>query len=356
MPAVITHDLFGHDVYHEKYEFIGGSRQEADAFLLGNQGPDPLFFSVLSPHLHSARHLGGCMHKQKVNELLAAFNDSLKVLSVRERPVGRAYALGFLCHYLLDGTVHPFVYCQEYAVCDAGEPGLDRSDHSEVHAVIETEFDEIALYAKRGETVSTFNPARQTMKADRETLAVISKMYVYVALAVYGRVIPADTFAASVRNYRFVSEVLHSRSGAKRAALSRIELLARRHSFYGAMSHRPMESVESVFDNRAHEQWENPFTGEASTDGFWDRLDQAQARVDGAFSLFDAANFGVSQARAITGDLDFSGRPTNAVLVAVSDAVPRSEEAGEASRSEEADADPLPEEAGAALRSEEVGA
>ena len=50
MPALITHDFFGRDVYDRLYTFIGGSRDEADAFLLGNQGPDPLFswYSVRS--------------------------------------------------------------------------------------------------------------------------------------------------------------------------------------------------------------------------------------------------------------------------------------------------------------------
>ena len=53
MPALITHDFFGRDVYDRLYTFIGGSRDEADAFLLGNQGPDPLFYLVLSPQLRA---------------------------------------------------------------------------------------------------------------------------------------------------------------------------------------------------------------------------------------------------------------------------------------------------------------
>ena len=48
------------------------------------------------------------------------------------------YLLGFLCHYLLDSTVHPLVYANQYALCDAGIDGLSREDGSEVHAVIES--------------------------------------------------------------------------------------------------------------------------------------------------------------------------------------------------------------------------
>ena len=81
----------------------------------------------------------------------------------REKPLGRAYALGFLCHYALDSTVHPLVYCHEHALCDAGEPGLTRDDGSEVHGVIESELDEMVLFAKRGDTVATFNPSRRDL-------------------------------------------------------------------------------------------------------------------------------------------------------------------------------------------------
>ena len=146
MPALITHDTFGRDVYDRRHSFIGGTRDEADAFLLGNQGPDPLFYSVLSPRLHAVHRLGNRMHNEKPSELLEAFKQSLFVLKEGERGIGRAYALGFLCHYLLDSTMHPFVFFQEYQACDAGEPGLDRSHGSEVHGVIESEFDELVLY------------------------------------------------------------------------------------------------------------------------------------------------------------------------------------------------------------------
>ena len=56
MPALITHDFFGRDVYDRLYTFIGGSRDEADAFLLGNQGPDPLFYPVLMSPVNGFSH------------------------------------------------------------------------------------------------------------------------------------------------------------------------------------------------------------------------------------------------------------------------------------------------------------
>ena len=80
MPAIITHDFFGRDVYDALFQTIGGSRDEADAFLLGNQGPDPLFYAVADFRSTAFHKLGNTMHSRKPAELLAALKDSLGVL------------------------------------------------------------------------------------------------------------------------------------------------------------------------------------------------------------------------------------------------------------------------------------
>lgn len=330
MPAIITHDTFGRETYDDMFSLIGGSRDEADAFLLGNQGPDPLFYSVVNPCLRSVHRLGGRMHHERPSELLAAFRRSIDALDERDRGIGRAYALGFLCHYLLDSTMHPFVYWQEYEVCDAGEPGLSRDDGSEVHAVIESELDELVLFAKRGQTVATFNPSREILKASNHVLSVVSRMYAYVAMIAYGLVIPKDAFGSSVKCFRLVQAFFHSRDGVKRGAVARLEEIVRRYSFYGAMSHRAVELEESTFDNHEHRLWENPFTHEMSADGFWDRYATARGRTEAALRAFARDDFNREAAWAITGGLDFSGEPTCAQIVAVEDGAAGAQDVGEA--------------------------
>lgn len=319
MPAIITHDFFGRDVYDRLFSLIGGSRDEADAFLLGNQGPDPLFYTVISPGLRSHNRLGNTMHSEKPAELLKAFKDSLSILSSAELPVGRAYALGFLCHYTLDSTMHPFVFFHEYRLCDAGEPGLSREDGSEVHGVIESELDELVLFKKRGVTVAAFNPSEEILKASDFALNVISKMFAYAALTVYGAIVPADLFERAVKNFRLVQRVFYSPTGAKRAVAGRLERILRPHSFFQSMSHRPIELTESPFDNRQHRPWENPFTGEVRTVGFWDLYNEALEKAYGNISAFDRESFNLEDARTLTDNLDFSGEPTVAVLVSVED-------------------------------------
>ena len=297
MPAIITHDTFGQDAYARHFSSIGGTKDEAEAFLLGNQGPDPLFYSIANPLLSSVHRLGNIMHKEKPNEILVAFKQAIDALDEPDRSVGRAYALGFLC--------------------DAGEPGLSRADGSEVHAVIESEYDEMVLTVKRGETVATFNPAVNVLKGSDRMLRIVSLLYANMAFSVFGKIIPRNAFGDSVRCFRLVQHLFHSGSGVKREAIARIEELVRPYSFYRAMSHRAILAETCAYDNREHVAWENPFTHEKSADSFWDRYEKAQQRFDEVSSLFDADGFNAEAARAITRDLNFSGEPVEAKLLAV---------------------------------------
>lgn len=321
MPAIITHNTFGHEVYSTLYEFIGGSRDEADAFLLGNQGPDPLFYAVVNPRLASVNRLGSIIHVEHPTDLLVALKRSTATIAHADQPTARAYALGFLCHYLLDSTAHPFIFAQQFALCDAGVEGLTRENGSDVHALIESELDELVLTCRRDATIKTFNPAKCTLNASPHVLDVVSSMYAYVTREVYGMVIPADTFKASVRAFRSVQALFYSPSGFKHNMLGRVETLVRPYSFYRAMSHRNVERTTSEFDNREHAAWENPYTGETSRASFFELFDQAKERAAADLLAFDAPGFAHEQARAITRDLNFSGAPTCAQIVVVESAV-----------------------------------
>lgn len=320
MPAILTHDFFGKDVYAELFETIGGSKDESDAFLLGNQGPDPLFYSFANPRLQAFGRLGSIMHAEKPSELLCGMKQATSLLPEEDLSIGRAYIAGFLCHYLLDSEVHPFVYACEYAVCDAGVEGLSREDSKEVHAVIESEIDEMVLFTKREETVATYVPHENVLHGSKRVLDVISRLYAYCAITVYGQAVPEGLFASSVRCFRLGQHVLDSPTGIKRALFGKVEELMRPHSFLRSMSHRPIASAECQFDNRDRLAWENPFTGEVRKASFWDLYDAALARALVLVPEIMETKFTLEDARKVTGEKNFSGEPTVATIVAVHDA------------------------------------
>lgn len=313
MPAILTHDLFGRGVLEDATSLLKArSIDERDAFLLGNQGPDPLFYLVVDPLMHKWSPLGNALHGVSGAEVLLAMREAALRLEGRERSIGRAYVAGFACHWLLDSTVHPFVYWWQNGLCAAGVPGLDERAGSRVHAEIERDLDEMVLFATTGRTVERWRPHERALAASRAVLAAVDKLYFYAALWVFERAVDPRTFSTAVREFRLVQRVFDSPSGRKRTALAAAERLVTRAPFslVAAMSHRARPEDTSDFDNRDHRAWENPFTHETSTASFWDLFDAAHARVLPVLDELLSPGLDLAGARVLTADLNFEGAPT----------------------------------------------
>jgi hypothetical protein len=314
MPAILTHDLFGADSLGDVCSLLGFTTfDEHDAFMLGNQGPDPLFYLLADPFSDkTSQDLGECMHHEHPASLLVALHDATSMLPEEERQVGEAYAAGFLCHYLLDSAMHPFIYFWEYGLCDVGVKDLDRSCGSLVHAEIERDLDEMALYTRTGSTVRDFVPWRCVLEGSDATLDTIDRIYFYLGLWAYNRTLPMDLYTKALKSFRRVQHLFWSPDGGKIKVFGALERFTKRsdYSFYAAMSHRVRAQDSSVFDNREHQSWEDPFTGAASNESFWDLYNKARKRVPEAEEAFFAQNFDLAASKQLTGELNFNGEPT----------------------------------------------
>ena len=310
MPAILTHDFFGRDAADTVSSQVNLMSKDArDAFMLGNQGPDPLFYLVIDPRISKQSRVGDLMHHARPAKLLLSLHDALSMLTKSERPIGDAYAAGFLCHYLLDCSLHPLVFAEQYRICDAGVTGLGRKDGSIVHAEIERDLDEMVLYERRRETVSSYRPYRKVLRASDAVLAVIDKLFFYMNLWTYSRTLELDTYTHAVKSFRVMQRVFWSPKGRKSRALGIVERVGRRggYSLARAMSHHARASVDSAFANQDHGEWTNPFTGAVSTESFWDLYEEALDRVFDAEALFFSDGFDIEAAERLTGNLNFSG-------------------------------------------------
>lgn len=331
MPAVITHDTFGRDIYDSLHEAVGSTRDELQAFLLGNQGPDVLFFGALDPRTIGAPAVGVRMHRERTAELLAAFRCAVDDIApgfamptdaggnsptASARRIGRAYAMGLLCHYLLDSGLHPFIYAQQWELCDAGVPGLDRACAHEVHATIESELDELVLSTKHGCTIASFDPSHKTLAATDHVLNVVGALYRRVAQQVYDERLSQSAVRICAKAYRTALRALWSPSGAKREVLTALEHLFREHSLLRAMSHQDRPLYASQFDNAEHREWRDPATGALSTASFWDLYDAAARRARADVVAFADTDDACAFTRTTTAGLNFNGEPTEATIIA----------------------------------------
>lgn len=314
MPAILTHDFFGRDVYKDVSAALGFmTLAQCDAFLLGNQGPDPLFYLAANPRISAENQVGELMHHDAPARLFVALRRALAALDGKERPIGEAYAAGFLCHYLLDRTAHPFVFATEFALCDAGVPRLDRSDGSLVHVEIERDLDEMVLYTKLSETIDTYKPYREVLRADDATLATVDKLYRHAIAEAYGRNLVDGCYTRAVKTFRLVQHLFYSPTRGKAHVLAPLELKfsPKRYSLYRAMAHHSRAEHTSAFGNHSRRPWINPFDGTESCESFWDLYQIAQALVDSGLTEFFAANFDEAAAERFTCNLNFSGEPAS---------------------------------------------
>ena len=315
MPAIVTHDLFGQDAFGSVLDTVGlYTPDERDAFLLGNQGPDPLFYLKMLPPLVEFERLGTTLHHECPSELLVSLRRAADAIPEPRRSVARAYVAGFVCHYLLDRAVHPFVFFWERGICEAGVDGLDLGDHNVVHAEIERELDEMMLFAKRNQTVKTYKPYKKILIARDETLETCGALYFDAVIADRSderEPTLSLVFPLAVRCYRVIQNLFYDPSGRSTRVLEALEkpLFKSRYSLARAMTHRARAEASSDFDNRDHRPWRNPFTGVESTSSFTDLYDGALAEVGGAVAAVFSDDFDLEASRTLTGGLNFSGEP-----------------------------------------------
>ena len=299
-------------------DVCGDSFDECLAFLLGSQGPDPLYFGLGREPMGTVK-LGRAMHTQQPSRLIAMLAQSLSPLEGTQRDIARAYAHGFLMHYLLDSMAHPLVYARIDAICHAGVEGLDERDRSVVHHFIERDFDEMVLYSKRNMTVRDFRPTDTILAATPAVVAAAQQVYAYLGITTYGIHIASDAFLRALLAYRLQQRVVWTPTGVKSVLAERLERLVLRHSYVRSISLRPVEVESTWLANPEHEVWIHPFTGKEQTDSFWDIYHAALDRAADVVEQFDAPGFDEAQARSITNDINFCGEPTVATLTVVED-------------------------------------
>ncbi|MBM6675462.1 zinc dependent phospholipase C family protein [Olsenella uli] len=306
MPALITHHIFGEDIVSGLPAGLVTGEEELLAFLLGNQGPDPLYarFSTLPSRAAACHELARQIQGGRVTRTLLALRDGVAHLPRADERVGRAFALGIVGHYALDRAAHPFIVAQQRALEAAGA-GLEGAGR-EIHAVIESDLDSWILWEKRRATTDERPPAGNLMRTAR-TERVGGALLSQVALSVYGTSVGAGEYAAAVRDYELLYRAIEPAGSARARLLGATERLVRPHSILQASAHYVRRTDECAAANLERGAWRHPFTGATRTDSFADLFDEARLAYPALAEAFVRGDEG--RLRDLVAGLDFSGRP-----------------------------------------------
>lgn len=139
MPTTYAHYRFGKDVLSCLPMPLRNSiREHRELYDIGLHGPDILFYyKVLSKN--PVNQTGYRLHAQKASEFFLRAKNVLD--QTENKAAARAYLYGFICHFALDSTCHPYI-----------EKMIQVSGIS--HSEIETEFDRLLL------TEDHYNPVK----------------------------------------------------------------------------------------------------------------------------------------------------------------------------------------------------
>lgn len=276
MPAIICHHIFGEDAAAMLPEGMIDGEEELLAFLLGNQGSDPLFarFSTLPGAAAADHRLAHQMHDERCGQALMAFRDGVQHLPVADERIGRAFVLGLLAHYRLDSVAHPFVFSQQEALA-AASPALAGAQE-DLHAVIESDIDSWILWEKRRATVLE-RPAHMNLMRTERICRVAGALFSQAAFSVYGRTMGAEEYGACVADYEFEYRMLDPAGSPTARAVGALERIVKPHSFAQAMAHRVVRSCECAAANLDRRAWRDPEDGRVRHESFADLFEEALA-------------------------------------------------------------------------------
>lgn len=169
MPAYLTHRAAGERVQ----EKLSAAVTHSKAFYLGCQGPDILFFRNYQPWRSSrdSLPLGIAMHGQKTKELLTHAFAFLKSYDKSDKDELASYIAGFLTHYTVDSSAHPFVYAKA-------------AGNTNIHHLTESMWDSFISKEQWGIEPAAFDIFSDVMSG--ELAGGIEEWYLSAARDVYG--------------------------------------------------------------------------------------------------------------------------------------------------------------------------
>ena len=160
MPSTYAHRRFGADVLALLPDGLRATlEQHRELYDIGLHGPDLMFY-YKALQSNPVNRLGNTMHEQKGEVFFTRARTVVE--NAPDKDAALAYVLGFVCHFALDSTCHPYVeaYTRQSGVS---------------HCEIETEFDDMLLRRDGHDPKSFFTASH--IRPTAENARVIAPFY-----------------------------------------------------------------------------------------------------------------------------------------------------------------------------------
>ena len=257
MPAALTHYVFSNNlVKNDKYK---------DIFLLGSQGADTLFFYGynISKRVNKKEisDFGFYIHRINPSDL---FFKMLAYAFKQEKETKEMlieFTRGFMYHYVLDRTIHPYVFY------NTGFPYTNET-YKLNHGFFEGSLDR-ALMNEYGYKVSN----RRAIKANSKYVKLCSSMLSEVCNELMGKeTLYKDSYYKAYQDFRLVRLFLDSKYGVKKAIFNKFL----HDTPINTMSQPSKINDDIDYLNNSNNRWLNPTTGKESNESIKDLFKKAE--------------------------------------------------------------------------------
>lgn len=265
MPDCVTHVFIADDLYNEIKPDV-----DYNYMVVGSQGPDPLFYYNYQPWRNTKKvpKIAGLIHHEKTKVFLDTF---IRYAKTKSKKV-KGFVLGFLCHYALDSTAHPYIYHV------TGNYSKKNKQYRGNHLRLERGIDTI-LIEERGLDPRFY---RVDHHFPYNTLSdELVDSFTDVMKEVYGLYDVGSLFNQGYQDFRSnFRYMVYDPLGLKKAVYSVVDLFTTGSLAYKSISFKTNVRHIDIM-NRYHKIWKHPVTGAESRESFDDLFDKAkdEARV-----------------------------------------------------------------------------
>lgn len=276
MPDVLTHYIFGLDtVQNVKASPVYTCIKEyRDLFLIGLQGPDPIYYHHLLRKDNKA-FIGTKMHTEKTGDFLISALCQIKKYGVDtpQFKSGLSYLCGFICHYILDSMAHPYIF---YMSGQYIPDNPDTKKYMGLHRKVELAIDSILCEERLSKKSSQFKIHKHLLK-DVKLPENILNMFDETLFLNYGINNGGQIFKEAYSDLRTYYQLTYDHFGTKKAFAGMISPLVKKSiaPYIGTFSYHNCINPDFDYMNRSKHVWLHPVTGNVFTFSFYDILRNA---------------------------------------------------------------------------------
>lgn len=291
MPSCTTHFLQAKRVYDLLPENIRQGMNRP-AYYWAAQGPDFFFCDRYFPWMrgNSISRFGTALHNVQPSAIFESMREYGKI---HNDPVLRSYLLGFVNHYTMDSTAHPYVNIL------AAELLEDRPEETmtTMHGEIESALDTIMLRRETGK-ITTQISLKKFFPRDAAVFQMMCQLYSQVIEDVFGETVKPQDILRAIQDTRTVYGWLTDSTTLKKKIVERFE----RGKPHLISSHLlPLiENPGIDYANTGNSPWKNH--GQKDTRDFFELFDAAVERSLEIISGYDTCDFKEKTVNLFSGD------------------------------------------------------